>query len=75
MICVYIYNVAYMPYIIRFHRKWFKVSGYMGVNIDFSFQVESQDEEGFFISSELGEVFFEAFYVDTRKCNSVGVLH
>ena len=31
----------------------------MGVNIDFSFQVESQDEEGFFISSELGEVFLK----------------
>ena len=43
----------------------------MGININLSFQLEPQNEEGFFISSALS--FFKDTYKDT-KCISVGIL-
>ena len=44
---------------------------YMGININLSFQLEPQNEEGFFISSAVS--FFKDTYKDT-KCISVRIL-
>lgn len=43
----------------------------MGININLSFQLEPQNEEGFFISSAVS--FFKDTYKDT-KCISVRIL-
>ena len=43
----------------------------MGININLSFQLELQNEEGFFISSAVS--FFKDTYKDT-KCISVRIL-